>query len=207
MVGLPGAADAPSEGIDEPSLFVRRIVAGESERERLRHRSIHFPAIHRIVVGVQTHVESLGTDLHGEEGRRIGAVPRPVTHALHVPRQVVGELARFGNPRRGVHVVAVVHGTQRLAKQCGEDLVEVLGIAPGREGGVFAKRPLRNRLLGSHGALRIDDRDCGEPDAREQNDQRNAKAKRRGQRQPAEEGWEHGAIMGSENGGDNGLSV
>jgi hypothetical protein len=96
------------------------------------------PAIHGIVLGVQTDVESVGADLHAEEGRRIRAVPRTVTHALHVPRQVVRELARFGNTPRGVHVVAVVHGAKRLAEQRGENLVEVLGVAPGGEGGVLA---------------------------------------------------------------------
>jgi hypothetical protein len=130
-----------------------------------------------------------------------------VTHALHVPWQIVRELARLWDPPRGVHVVAVVHGAEGLTEERREELVEVLGVAPGGEGRVLAECALRHPLLRPYRALRIDDRERGESDAREKNDQRDAKAKRRRQREPAEERGEHAAIMDSVTGGDNGGTV
>ena len=70
----------------------------------------------------------------------------------------------------------MIHRAERLAQERGEHFVQMLGIAPRREGRVLAQRALRHRLLRADGTLRIDDGECGEADAREEHRQGNAKA-------------------------------
>ena len=188
MVWLRSAADASRQRVDEPSLLGARVIAGETHCQRLGHRAIDFPPVNRVGVRVQRDVQSIVANPEREERRRIGTIPRAMTHARGIHRQIVRKLACRGYARRGMHIVAVVHRPERLTQQRAQRLIEVLRVAPGREGRVFAQRALRNRLLRAHGALRVDDGERRQADAREQHGQRDTKAERRGERETRQAG-------------------
>ena len=75
-----------------------------------------------------------------------------------------------------MHVVAVVHGADRLALDESERVDEALRVAPGGEARVLAERALGDPLVRPHGALRLDRGDGGEADAREEDDEGPAEA-------------------------------
>ena len=139
-------------------------VAAEAEALRLRG------------VRVDADVERIGADAEREEGLGIGPAARAVAHTRRVPGEIVREIPRRRYARRRVHVVAMIHRPNRLSRQRRERFVQVLAVAPRREGRVLAQRTLRHRLLRADGTLRIDDGECGEADAREEHRQGNAKA-------------------------------
>ena len=100
-----------------------------------------------------------------------------------------------------MHSVAMVDGAQGLAKKVRQDPVEMLSVAPGSKGRVLAQGALGDFLLRSNGSLRVDDGEGGEPDTREQDGERDAKAKRR---------WKlrgHRTMMSAEPVSDNGRGV
>jgi len=97
----------------------------------------------------------------------------------------MGEITRGRNARIRVHVVAVIHRAERFPEERRERFVEVLRIAPGGEGRILTQRATSDLLLRMHGSLGVHDSERRETDARQEDDERNAKSEGRGKVQQA----------------------
>src|SRR4051812_34616617 len=107
-------------------------------------------------MGVEPDVQRVAPDAEGEEGLRVRPAASAMAIADPVEGEIMRELARRRDLRRRVELFAVIHGAERLAEHRRQRLVEMLGVAPDREGGVLLERSLRDTLLRPGEALRID---------------------------------------------------
>ena len=90
------------------------------------------------------------------------------------------ELVSLGNTRIGVHVFAVIDGSDDLYCCRSELLFEVFAEAPGGKARELVDGPVHDGILPAHRPLRIESCERSEADAHHKNDEGPPKTDRRG---------------------------